>query len=592
MSSPSIVQSRFSKIEQWCLIVSLILLACAVGLTAFMMHQYQDTFYPGVSIGTLPATGKTKQQIKLLLLDQENNTPLFSLTLHVDTVQVSSSSAELGGHYEYDKAIDEAFTVGRKEGFFSRLWRVVTPWPTLIKITPKYALDQERLKQQLSVLSRIIDQPAEEPSASLKLSQVATTLKLLPGKSGRNIDQDETIKKVLDRLAPSELHVPAVVASASAELSPDQITAATDRAKKFVSKKIIFRADNIFREMNDQLLISLLAFPTGTSAKKLEPVIANLSKEVNRPPQDAVFEYDKDTLKVHQFSPPRKGLGLNVDEFKTQLKKALTTLETTDTAELEILLPVQEANPAKSLAQTNDLGIAERIGFGESKYEHSIPNRIINVALTAQRVNDTIVKPGEEFSFNKALGDVSAATGFKQAYVIRNGRTELGDGGGVCQVSTTLFRALLNGGLPITKRRAHSYRVSYYELNSKPGVDATVYAGDVDLRFINDTRHAVLIHTQTDSQRLYMTVELYGTSDGRTAEIVDHKVWDFQPAPAPQYIDDPSLPRGNIKQVDFAASGVKASFKNVVKDLHGKVIREDEYFSNYVPWQAIFLRGV
>src|SRR5690606_10285855 len=150
--------------------------------------------------------------------------------------------------------------------------------------------------------------------------------------------------------------------------------------------------------------------------------------------------------------------------------------------------------------------------------------------------------------------DVSAETGFQPAYVIKNGQTVLGDGGGVCQVSTTVFRAVLDAGLKVTRRLPHSYRVSYYELNSKPGVDATVYSGNIDLRFINDTDHAILIHAEADSKNLYMKVELYGTSDGRTTEIVDHVTWDYRPAPAAVYIPDPTLPAGQTKQVDWAAS--------------------------------------
>src|SRR5690606_29560789 len=95
-------------------------------------------------------------------------------------------------------------------------------------------------------------------------------------------------------------------------------------------------------------------------------------------------------------------------------------------------LILAEAAPEMTLADTNNLGINERIGFGESYYSGSIPNRIHNVSLTAQRINMAIVPPGKEFSFNRTLGDVSAAIGFRSAYIIKDGRTSLGDGGGVC----------------------------------------------------------------------------------------------------------------------------------------------------------------
>ena len=335
----------------------------------------------------------------------------------------------------------------------------------------------------------------------------------------------------------------------------------------------------------------MLAFPSGFSERKVSDFITRWKKEIEKPAQEAVLVIDKASQRVTTFVPPTDGITLQSDAAVKSIFSGLAQLETSDQKSVTLPYSVVKTPPKQELSQTNSLGIIQRIGFGESRYQHSIPGRIHNVKLTAEKINNTLVPAGAEFSFNKTLGDVSVATGFDQAYIIKDGRTQLGDGGGVCQVSTTLFRALLDAGLPITKRHAHSYRVSYYELNSKPGVDATVYGGDVDLRFINDTGFPILIHTETDSENLYMKVELFGTSDGRSAEIVDHKVYDITPAPPPLYPLDPSLPHGKVKQIDFAAAGAKASFKTIVKDKTGAVLRQDTYFSNYRPWQAIYLRG-
>jgi vancomycin resistance protein YoaR len=117
---------------------------------------------------------------------------------------------------------------------------------------------------------------------------------------------------------------------------------------------------------------------------------------------------------------------------------------------------------------------------------------------------------------------VSQKTGFKPAYIIQAGRTVLGDGGGVCQVSTTLFRALLDSGLEVTKRKQHSYRVSYYELDRQPGFDAAVFSGETDLR-LNDSPEYVLLHFSADREK-YMFVEIYGTSDGRQPKSLDMKM--------------------------------------------------------------------
>ena len=197
----------------------------------------------------------------------------------------------------------------------------------------------------------------------------------------------------------------------------------------------------------------------------------------------------------------------------------------------------------------------------------------------------------EKFSFNKTVGDISAATGYKQAYVIKSGRTVLDDGGGVCQVSTTLFRAALNAGLPIVERHAHSYRVGYYEQGDwKPGFDATVYDPSYDLEIQNDTPTPILIQAKPDTTNLELVFELYGARDGRTVDISPVRLWDSRPAPQPLYQDDPTLPNGVVKQVDWSANGIKSAFDY-------KVIRGDQelfkktFFSDFVPWQAVYLRG-
>ena len=210
--------------------------------------------------------------------------------------------------------------------------------------------------------------------------------------------------------------------------------------------------------------------------------------------------------------------------------------------------------------------------------------------MAAGRINGILIAPNEEFSFDKALGDVSAFTGYQQAYIIQNGRTVLGDGGGVCQVSTTFFRALLNAGLPITQRRAHAYLVGYYEQDSPPGLDATVYVPSVDLKFRNDTDNYILVQTQVDPDNQQLFVFLYGTSDGRSVNLTAPVVTGRTPAPADLYQDDPTLAKGIIRQVDYSAEGAKVSFTRIVTKNDKKIISET-FVSNYAPWQSIFLRG-
>jgi vancomycin resistance protein YoaR len=261
---------------------------------------------------------------------------------------------------------------------------------------------------------------------------------------------------------------------------------------------------------------------------------------------------------------------------------------TADSINLEI--PVIYTDPQVTTQQVNNLGIKERIGVGQSLFKGSIPSRIHNVGLAASKISGTLLAPGEVFSFNKTLGDVSALTGYKQAYIIKDGKTVLGDGGGVCQVSTTLFRALLNAGLPINERAGHSYRVYYYEQGSSPGLDATVYDPSPDLKFTNDTNDHVLIQSIFEPKIYKLTVEIYGTSDGRIAETTKPVVSSVVAPADDLYIDDATLPIGTIKQTEHKSWGAKVTYDYVVKK-NEDIIFQKKFITNYKPWQAVYLRG-
>ena len=214
-----------------------------------------------------------------------------------------------------------------------------------------------------------------------------------------------------------------------------------------------------------------------------------------------------------------------------------------------------------------------------------------NLSLAATKIHGILVPPGDVFSYNKAVGDISATTGFKSGYIIKNGRTVLGDGGGVCQDSTTLFRAALNTGLPIIERKGHAYRVRYYENDRKPGFDATVYAPSVDFKFKNDTPAHILIQANVDKQNYLLTFTFYGKNDGRRVELSEARVYDALPPPQPSYEETSELATGVTKQVDWAAPGAKSQFTYKVFAKSGEVLQNKVFYTSYRPWQAVFLVG-
>lgn len=351
------------------------------------------------------------------------------------------------------------------------------------------------------------------------------------------------------------------------------------------------------KDFLSNLSLILQAYTTGIelspayrySEEKLDERLKPVTDKINEKSIEALFTFENG--RVTEFRPSKDGRQVDGDELNQQiLSKARLILNYTSQKIVIIPIPVDTIKPNLTTDKVNKMGIQELIGSGTSLFQHSIENRIYNVNLAASRLNGILVAPGETFSFAKAIGDVSAFTGYKQAYVIQNGKTILGDGGGVCQVSTTLFRAILNAGLPVVERTAHAYRVGYYEQDSPPGIDATVYVPSVDLKFKNDTGHHVLIQTLVDLNELRLTFNLYGTKDGRISVLSTPVISSQTPAPEPKYEDDPTLPKGQVKQVDFAAAGARVFFTRTVTK-NGKVTISETFNSNYRPWQAVFLRG-
>lgn len=446
------------------------------------------------------------------------------------------------------------------------------------------ALDENRLTEKVASISAQINIPASEPEVSIKSGKVEVSL----GENGQEVDERALMQKI--RLALSETDnspITVPVRQLLPKITAEQAEQLRLRAEKLAEKSVTLKSDGEEWKIGAEQIITWLE-AGGWKRPEIEQWVATLATGIDRLPQNAHFRYVNG--RVEEFAPAKNGVVVKQGELVTSLLSYLVTLEQDGQREAVVEIPTIIAEPAIKTDQVNTLGIKELIGKGESNFAGSIPNRIFNMKKAAGYMNGLLVGPGETFSFNKYVGDISAVGGYRQAYVIKEGRTVLGDGGGVCQVSTTLFRAILAAGLPIEERTAHAYRVHYYEEDRQPGFDATIFTPDVDLKFKNDTLAYILIQTTVDEANTKLVFELYGTSDGRKVEISKARVWDVAPPPPALYQDDPTLARGVVRQVDFSAWGAKAAFDWKVTR-GSEVLQERTFYSNYRPWQAVFLKG-
>lgn len=236
---------------------------------------------------------------------------------------------------------------------------------------------------------------------------------------------------------------------------------------------------------------------------KFNDYLIRLATNINIEPVDAKFEF-QDANKTAAFRQSVQGKRLNITKSVAAVISALR--ENKPSAQLVI----DTVEPEITLEKINDLGIKTLIARGESDFHGSTKARVNNIRTGSSKFNGVIIKPGEVFSFNNVLGSVDEKTGYLAELVIKSGRVVPELGGGLCQLSTTVFRAAILAGLPIKERRPHSFPVKYY---NPQGFDATIYPEVSDLKFINDTGAHILIQTSIAGTKLF--VEFYGSSDGR-----------------------------------------------------------------------------
>ncbi|PIT98277.1 MAG: hypothetical protein COT71_01625 [Candidatus Andersenbacteria bacterium CG10_big_fil_rev_8_21_14_0_10_54_11] len=392
------------------------------------------------------------------------------------------------------------------------------------RITPQVAIDaaqlQERLREDFAGLIAL------PQNAALAVSGGQATL--IPGQAGEAVNVQQLAAQLADKAAadqPIELAVapspPAIADEAALALKPyiDQL----------LREGLILAHPDGEMVIKPFTLERLLTFTPGADAgggrliaqlnreQFAEYITTTVSPEIERPPQDARFEMVDG--KVAQFALPQAGRTIDLDATIRHANAALTAGQT------RFALVIAETQPAVAdAAGIEALGITQLLAVGESDFAGSPKNRKHNIAVGADRYHGVLLPPGAEFSFNELLGPVTAAAGFKPELVIKNNVTTPEYGGGLCQVSTTVFRAALNAGLEITARRNHSYAVRYY---GTPGLDATIYPPYTDLRFKNNTPGYILIQRRLEGTRL--AFEFWGTSDGREVEIIGPHVYDRQP---------------------------------------------------------------
>lgn len=531
---------------------------------------------------------KKSLEIEKILADK------FSTVKNIEIVWGTSrwtiTPEQIDLKYYLPTSSDQVLKVGRSGNLVKDTKTKLSLLKNGLTLDPIFSVDENMINSALEEISGQINIPTHEPEILIVGGKISIT----NGENGQEIDERELVNSIRMSLAklnssPIQLQVKTL----NPKLSPTQIEYLRLRGESLLGKKLILKNDNnTWTISSEQSLAWIDPFvDNGWKRDLIESWVNELAQTIDRPAQNALFRFVSPANRVEEFKPAQSGFKTQQDKLITQIIDSLTNLQKNGVLENSLDVPGEKIEPTITNAQANTLGIKEVVGQGESNYSGSISNRIFNLKKAALSINGVLVAPGEVFSFVKYIGDISAESGYKQAYIIKDGKTILGDGGGVCQVSTTLFRAVLHAGLPVEDRTAHAYRVHYYENDSQPGFDATIFSPSTDFKFKNDTSSYILIQSRVDEAHNKLFFDLYGTSDGRKVEISKVRLWDAAPPPPDLYQDDPTLLKGKVVQVDWSAWGIKAAFDWKVTR-NGEVLQNRTFYSNFRPWQAIYLRGI
>jgi vancomycin resistance protein YoaR len=317
---------------------------------------------------------------------------------------------------------------------------------------------------------------------------------------------------------------------------------------------------------------------------RIKLFVDTIAKSINLDPQNAELKVSGGKVTVFQIA--RLGAKLDQTQTKVDIKNAIFS-RMDGTEAKNINLNVAVLKPEITDDAVSNLGLNELIGTGTTNFVKSPANRVHNIQVGADTINGSLLKPGEEFSTLGRLGTIDASTGYLPELVIKNNQTVPDYGGGLCQVSTTLFRAAMNAGLKITERQNHSYRVSYYE--PPVGMDATIYDPSPDFKFVNTYDHHIFIQSRIVGTKI--TFDIYGTKDSRVATVSDPVVYDYVEPPARIDTQTDTLPAGEQKQVQKPHQGASAKFQyKVVKD--GQTLQDKIFISVYVALPEKWLVGI
>jgi len=558
---------KMPKLNKKTLAISFVvfLLLIPVVYAVWFNVKYQNTAFPQLSLNGKNYTGLSQADARTLLAGDIAYKYKDGIKLTYQDKSFTVSLAELGYEIDAEKSIGQIFTYGRGDAIAQsakeQLNLIAGPVAFQNRIKRKDFLIAENRWKEIAA----IETPAQDFSYKFSKGKFVP----VEAEEGFVIDQDKLRQDIESNLVNFKNEtITLELIKNEPKISEDKNQSALLQAQNLLAKEITLKYNSNLWKVAAEDFGEWIGFTAEKSngaalspapnSDRIKSYLVSIVPQVDREPVNAQLEF-KDG-KVQIFSLSQEGLKMDTDKSADKISEAIfqeKNYSATETGEsaasIKIELVINKIAPELATDNIDNMGITSLLATGESNFHGSTQSRIHNITVGAAKFNGALVGPGDTFSFNSILGGVSAKEGYLPELVIKKGQTVAEYGGGLCQVSTTAFRAAVNAGLEVTERQNHAYVVKYY---SPQGTDATIYPPHPDLAFINNTPNYILMQTRISGTELFF--DFYGTNDGRKVETEGPTVYE----------------RG-------ADGAMKTWWKEKVYDKNGKLFLDKIFYSNY-----------
>lgn len=567
-------------------IIGFFLLVAGAGLASYHV-VYGQRIPLGVQILDIDVGGLEPANAKSLLSDNLEAYLRTPITLRGDGREWKATPAEFGANFDVNESVSRAMRLGQQGNVIEKAERQAEYLQRPQRLGVVFVFNETAFQGGVGRLAKDIEKPPQDASMKVAGTEVAVSA----SRAGARIDREVLKKRVndsFDALSAAPIEIP--VAPVPPQVKEQDFEPARKQVEGVLATPVTVKYGDKKWTLDRATLGEMITFQQGKDASgaftmqasivpdKAEAWAKGIAKEVNLEPVNARVIWDG--ARLIASDPGRPGVAVETEKFPGALNDVL---KKTDRV---VTLPVV-ARPQAGGGDISRLGVQDLISRATTSYAGTLADRISNVRLGASRIHGTVVPPGGIYSMAGALGPISEATGYKLGFAIVGNDTVLDVGGGLSQLTTTVFKAAFDAGFPIIERTYHYYRIRRYE--PILGIEATIYPPAVDLKFRNDTDHFIVVDARTDAGNV--TISMYGTKPNREISTEGPIIENIVPTDRTvQRVDSPQLPKGTEITSEVAEDGLDVTVWRITK-VGGKEVKREKFFQHFRPSHNVIMVG-